>query len=249
MISKVRARRRAGRSRIPQGAHRRCAAADQSVREPGDPAPDRPRGHAGARPVRRRGDLEGRAAGGDDLAGVRRRRLHTFGHRARSSTCRRSRSRSTSAKATSTACARSSRSKRCSMPIPTGGLPAHVITTVPTADRQKSHRCSVRIGFEELDPRILPDMGVKVSFLTERAPVESAAPRAKLLVPIVGGADRRRPGHRLRASRRPRRAARHRASAPPTAIRLKCSPASVPENRSSSTAPQTLKDGDKVKVQ
>ena len=37
---------------------------------------------------------------------------------------------------------------------------------VPTADRQKA-TVLVRIGFDELDPRILPDMGVKVTFLRE----------------------------------------------------------------------------------
>jgi RND family efflux transporter MFP subunit len=61
-------------------------------------------------------------------------------------------------------------------------IPAHVITTVPSADRAKA-TMKVRIGFDKLDPRILPDMGVKVSFLTERAPVQTAAPRARLLVP------------------------------------------------------------------
>lgn len=64
-------------------------------------------------------------------------------------------------------------------------IPAHVITTVPSADRQKA-TVRVRIGFEKLgDPRILPDMGVKVSFLNERAaePDVSAPPRARLLVP------------------------------------------------------------------
>ena len=43
-------------------------------------------------------------------------------------------------------------------------IPAHVITLVPTADRQKA-TVLVRIGFEALDPRILPDMGIKVAFL------------------------------------------------------------------------------------
>jgi RND family efflux transporter MFP subunit len=43
-------------------------------------------------------------------------------------------------------------------------IPARVITTVPAADRQKA-TVLVRIGFRELDPRILPDMGVKVTFL------------------------------------------------------------------------------------
>ena len=60
-------------------------------------------------------------------------------------------------------------------------IPGHVITTVPTADRQKA-TVLVRIAFdpsagagspraasrgEELDPRILPDMGIKVTFLRE----------------------------------------------------------------------------------
>jgi RND family efflux transporter MFP subunit len=45
-------------------------------------------------------------------------------------------------------------------------IPARVITLVPTADRQKA-TVKVRIGFDELDPRILPDMGVKVSFAAE----------------------------------------------------------------------------------
>ena len=46
-------------------------------------------------------------------------------------------------------------------------IPAHVITMVPTADRQKA-TVLVRIGFKQLDPRILPDMGVKVTFLARR---------------------------------------------------------------------------------
>ena len=45
-------------------------------------------------------------------------------------------------------------------------IPARVITTVPTADRQKA-TVLVRIAFKKLDPRILPDMGVKVTFLRE----------------------------------------------------------------------------------
>ena len=45
-------------------------------------------------------------------------------------------------------------------------IPAHVITVVPTADRQKA-TVLVRIGFDKLDARILPDMGVKVTFLKD----------------------------------------------------------------------------------
>jgi len=43
-------------------------------------------------------------------------------------------------------------------------MPASVLTVIPTADRQKA-TVQVRIAFDQLDPRILPDMGVKVSFL------------------------------------------------------------------------------------
>jgi len=45
-------------------------------------------------------------------------------------------------------------------------IPGHVITTIPAADRQKA-TVTVRIGFDALDPRILPDMGVKVAFLAD----------------------------------------------------------------------------------
>jgi RND family efflux transporter MFP subunit len=44
-------------------------------------------------------------------------------------------------------------------------IPCTVRTIIPTADRQKA-TVKVRIGFAQLDPRILPDMGVKVSFLS-----------------------------------------------------------------------------------
>lgn len=62
-------------------------------------------------------------------------------------------------------------------------VPAHVITTVPKADRQKA-TVLVRIGFEQLDPRILPDMGVKVTFM-KQASAADAAPDARpiMLVP------------------------------------------------------------------
>jgi len=43
-------------------------------------------------------------------------------------------------------------------------IPATVITTIPAADREKA-TVRVRVGFDQLDPRILPDMGVKVAFL------------------------------------------------------------------------------------
>lgn len=42
-------------------------------------------------------------------------------------------------------------------------MPAKVIAIIPTADRQKA-TVKVRVGFDRIDPRTLPDMAVKVSF-------------------------------------------------------------------------------------
>jgi RND family efflux transporter MFP subunit len=58
-------------------------------------------------------------------------------------------------------------------------LPARVINIVPAADRQKA-TVRVRIAFDRLDPRILPDMGVKVRFYAEATPDR---PRPVALVP------------------------------------------------------------------
>lgn len=43
-------------------------------------------------------------------------------------------------------------------------IPAHVIAVIPTADRSKG-TVTVRIAIDQKDPRILPEMGVRVSFL------------------------------------------------------------------------------------
>ncbi|MEO8198309.1 MAG: efflux RND transporter periplasmic adaptor subunit [Thermoanaerobaculia bacterium] len=50
---------------------------------------------------------------------------------------------------------------------------AHLITVIPAADRDKA-TVKVRIGFDQLDPRILPDMAVKVAFLAD-TPAAGAA--------------------------------------------------------------------------
>jgi HlyD family secretion protein len=46
---------------------------------------------------------------------------------------------------------------------PDWDIPCYVIAIIPTADRQRA-TVEVRVGFDQLDPRILPDMGVKVGF-------------------------------------------------------------------------------------
>jgi RND family efflux transporter MFP subunit len=60
-------------------------------------------------------------------------------------------------------------------------IPAQVRTVIPTADRQKA-TVKVRVAFDQLDPRILPDMGVKVTFFGEEAS-EPTDGSARVLVP------------------------------------------------------------------
>jgi hypothetical protein len=60
-------------------------------------------------------------------------------------------------------------------------IPAHVITTIPAADRQKA-TVKVRIGFDALDPRLLPDMAAKVAFLAGETGAQGAAAQRVRLV-------------------------------------------------------------------
>jgi RND family efflux transporter MFP subunit len=63
-------------------------------------------------------------------------------------------------------------------------IPSTVIAIIPTADRQTA-TVRVRIGFDQLDPRILPDMGVKVAFQsveqTETSVTAVVVPRRAIL--------------------------------------------------------------------
>ncbi|MEJ1097338.1 MULTISPECIES: efflux RND transporter periplasmic adaptor subunit [unclassified Pseudoxanthomonas] len=65
-------------------------------------------------------------------------------------------------------------------------IPAEVIAIIPTADRGKA-TVKVRIALKQKDPRIVPDMGVRVSFLeaakpeTEKKPQGVRAPSAAIV--------------------------------------------------------------------
>jgi len=62
-------------------------------------------------------------------------------------------------------------------------IPCKVRTVIPTADRQKA-TVKVRISFDKLDPKILPDMGVKVAFLgNEPVAQKGKGSAAKALIP------------------------------------------------------------------
>jgi RND family efflux transporter MFP subunit len=64
-------------------------------------------------------------------------------------------------------------------------IPASVIAIVPTADRSKA-TVKVRIALGVKDPRIVPEMGVRVAFLEPKeAAADTAAPARGVLVPAA----------------------------------------------------------------
>jgi RND family efflux transporter MFP subunit len=55
-------------------------------------------------------------------------------------------------------------------------IPGEVIAIIPTADRGKA-TVKVRVALGVKDPRIVPEMGVRVSFLEKAAPADAQAPK------------------------------------------------------------------------
>jgi RND family efflux transporter MFP subunit len=126
-------------------------------------------------------------------------------------------------------------------------IPAHVITPVPTADRQKA-TVKVRVAFDQLDPRMLPDMGVKVAFLSAPAEGAAGAPAAPRLV--VPRAALRKDGDAdvvfvLRGERVERRAVRRGAEA---AAGVEVLAGLAAGDQVVTEGPATLADGDRVRV-
>ena len=60
-------------------------------------------------------------------------------------------------------------------------IPAHVVAVIPSADRGKA-TVKVRVALEQKDERVVPDMGVRVSFLAAK-PKADAKPVPGVLVP------------------------------------------------------------------
>jgi RND family efflux transporter MFP subunit len=62
-------------------------------------------------------------------------------------------------------------------------IPGAVIAIIPTADRSKA-TVKVRIAIKQKDPRIVPDMGVRVAFLNPEPPGARTAKMQGVLVPM-----------------------------------------------------------------
>ena len=127
-------------------------------------------------------------------------------------------------------------------------IPARVLTTIPSADRQKA-TVKVRIAFDQLDPRILPDMGVKVSFLKEAPPPSAGAARApRVVVPktAIHNADGRSIVFVVKEDRVERRAV---SVGLENGDQVELVSGVSAGERVVVAGPATLKDGDKVRVQ
>jgi RND family efflux transporter MFP subunit len=126
-------------------------------------------------------------------------------------------------------------------------IPAHVITTIPSADRQKA-TVKVRIAFEALDPKILPDMGVKVAFLREGPAAGQAPAPQPVVVPKIAirSADGKSVVYVLNEDRVERRAVNVGLT---TGDQTEVLSGVRAGERVVVEGPLTLKDGDKVKVQ
>ena len=63
-------------------------------------------------------------------------------------------------------------------------MPAEVIAIIPTADRARS-TVKVRVGFNQRDERVLPDMAVRVSFLEEGEVAELVEVPTGVVIPLT----------------------------------------------------------------
>jgi RND family efflux transporter MFP subunit len=125
-------------------------------------------------------------------------------------------------------------------------IPAHVITVVPTADRQKA-TVLVRLAFNQLDPRILPDMGVKVTFLAQPGQGAATLAQATTLAPraAVRTEGEASVVYVLRGDVVERRAVRTGGT---DGDRVEITAGLQPGDRVVTSPPQNLKDGSRVVV-
>ncbi len=127
-------------------------------------------------------------------------------------------------------------------------IPAHVIAVVPTADRGKA-TIKVRVALEKKDARIVPEMGVRVSFLEQQAK-HGSANQAPSGVLIPANAIVQREGHDVLFVVEDSKAHLRRVNpATQTYGELRLLPAAVkPGERVVIAPPAELRDGSRVKT-
>jgi RND family efflux transporter MFP subunit len=131
-------------------------------------------------------------------------------------------------------------------------FPGHVRQIVPTADRSKA-TVLVKVGFDSLDARVLPEMGSRVSFLADPAPADEAGggPGAALsaVVTVPKAAVREADGRTVVfVVSKGRAMARGVSPRPVDADHVAVSSGLAPEEQVIVDAPANLKDGTRVRV-
>ncbi|MGE5175071.1 MAG: efflux RND transporter periplasmic adaptor subunit [Hyphomicrobiales bacterium] len=130
--------------------------------------------------------------------------------------------------------------------------PGHVRQIVPTADRQKA-TVQVKVGFDSLDARVLPEMGCKVTFLADAAGDSGAAAgaggAAPAAVTIPRGAVADRDGRAVVFVVEGGRAAMRGVSPRPYgADRVAVAGGLAPDDRVVVDPPASLRDGSRVRT-
>ncbi len=123
-------------------------------------------------------------------------------------------------------------------------FPGTVHMIVPTADRSKA-TVLVKVRFDKLDPRVLPEMSAKVAFLSRTVAPEEAAPRTVVRPSAVIERSGNQVVYRVRENRV--------AETPvtvgePLGDMVEVESGVEPGARVVLSPPSTLKDGDRIKV-
>jgi RND family efflux transporter MFP subunit len=124
-------------------------------------------------------------------------------------------------------------------------IPAHVIAIVPAADRGKA-TVKVRVALEHKDARIVPDMGVRVSFLESKPKAVAQGPRG-VLVPVTAIA--RRDGHDVVFVVHDERVQQHRVQPQPMGEQRLLPEGVQPGDTVVVSPPAALRDGAAVNVE
>lgn len=127
---------------------------------------------------------------------------------------------------------------------PNWHMPGKVRTVIPTADRQKA-TVKVRIALDALDSKILPDMGVKVSFLSEQTSDKQNEVRALISQDALSEQDGKKIVFILKDGKIEKRAVK---TGGVSGTELEIIAGVLPGEQLVSNPSKNLQDGQKVKV-
>ena len=129
-------------------------------------------------------------------------------------------------------------------------IPAHVIAVIPAADRGKG-TVKVRVALEQKDARLVPDIGVRVTFLARKDPAAPAQAQAARGALVPASAVVQRDGHAAVFTVADGKAVLHAVTpVTPDIGTMKSIPAGISAgDRVVLSPPEALQDGAAVKVE